>query len=125
MIPRDSSAGIKDEVPCKQSHFYAAPIADETKLAPYLVTGIEKKEILYRTGFEPVGNSTAGFEIKSDWQAPFGLPGDGNNATEQPTLGSAFSVGCFMAPGKPDGVTELEATDIEFNSMGRSGRSAE
>ncbi|MGO8377710.1 hypothetical protein ACC745_18635 [Rhizobium ruizarguesonis] len=117
LVPRDNSARIEGEDLSTQSHFYAAPLEGETTktpYTPYLVRGVEKDEILYRDGFDPTGDSTNGFKIKSDWDAPFGLHGNGNNATTRPVLRTAFLAGCFMAPGKPETSTkEFEATDIE------------
>lgn len=116
LVPRDNSARIEGEDINGQSYFYAAPIlGEEEDLHPvtYRVTGVHKNEILYRKNFEPAGDSNAGFEIKTDWKAQFGRNGEGNNATARPDLAGAFRAACFMAPGKPDGTTDLEATDIE------------
>ncbi|WP_378944050.1 hypothetical protein [Mesorhizobium sp. ANAO-SY3R2] len=111
LVPCDNSFDGGDNH--TKSHFYAAPITKESEAAPYVVWGLQEREVLFRKDFAPVPTGAGGLEIKTDWNAPFGLHGEGKNATTRPSLGAAFRAGCFMAPGQPVGVKVFEATDIE------------
>lgn len=111
LIPRDNYP-LDEHDSDKRSHFYAAPLTDETETTPtYVIRGIDKDEIL--------GNAKSDInnplDIFTDWNAKFGLNVDstGNgNGTSRPTLKQAFQAGCFMAAGEIGGI-HYDATDIE------------
>ncbi|MBL8501556.1 MAG: hypothetical protein JNL77_13415, partial [Nitrosomonas sp.] len=117
LIPCDASFGCDDDL-LNASHFYAAPkIIDNTHT--YSVSGVSECEIFSKAPPQKVQKDGKDYwEIFTDWAAPFGFHGAGENARERATLKEVFEFGCFMAGlgCVKDGDTticDFDLTDIE------------
>jgi hypothetical protein len=118
LIPCDASFGCNDDL-LNASHFYAAPKnIDDTHT--YSVSGVRECEIFSKAPPQKVQkNGKDYWEIFTDWDAPFGFHGAGENARERATLKEVFEFGCFMAAGLgcvkvgDTTICDFDLTDIE------------